>query len=140
MKRILLLFLLLIFTSITSAQALTWAYSFVVWDGNVYEVTEESVLEVDIGNVIGQVKTKPNEIGDYYGNASNSYPKGTKYYEIKGVSTELAIAVADEKQWMKAVYVQKAPFHWINLASKILPTLFLIAIAVVIIWRIKRAR
>lgn len=64
MKRIILLFLLFIFISITSAQALSWAYSFVVWNGSVYEVTEESVLEDEIGNLIGQVKTKPNEIGD----------------------------------------------------------------------------
>ena len=136
-----LFFILFIFSFTSSVQALSWAYSFAVWNGNVYEVTEENVLESEIGKVIGEVKTKPNEMtGNYYGNASNSYPKGTKYYEIKGTSTESAIAVeVEEKQWVKAVYVHEAPFHWMDLVTKVLPFLILIAIVVFIISRMKKA-
>ncbi len=53
------------FTS--SVQALSWAYPFVVWNGNVYEVKEEKVLESEIGKSIGEVKTRPNNMtGNYY--------------------------------------------------------------------------
>lgn len=139
--RMVLFLILFIFSFISSAQALSWAYSFVVWSGNVYEVTEETVLESKLGEVIGEVKTKPNDMtGNFYGNASNSYPKGTKYYEINGRSTESAIAVeVEEKRWVVAVYVHKAPFHWLDLVTKILPFLILIAIVIVIL-RIKKAK
>lgn len=142
MIRTVLFFILFIFSFTTSIQALSWAYSFVVWNGNVYEVTDENLLDSKIGKVIGQVKTKPNDMtGDYYGNASNSYPKGTKYFEIIGTSTESAIAVGvKEKQWVKAVYVHEAPFHWMDLVTKILPFLILIAIVLIIISRMKKAR
>ena len=102
-----------------SAQALSWAYPFVVWKGKVYEVKrEEIIVNSKIGKRIGKVKTKPNDMtGDYYGDASNYYPKGTEYYEIKGTSTSAAIAVKDDNQWVKAVYVHKAPFHIMNIFS-----------------------
>lgn len=135
-------FVLFLFSFTFSVQALSWAYSFVVWKGNVYEVTEEHVLASEIGKEIGEVKTEPNDMtGNYYGNASNSYPKGTKYYEISGTSTESAIAVeVEEKQWVKAVYVHEAPFHWMNLVTKISPFLILFAIVVIIILRIKKEK
>lgn len=49
--------------------------------------------------------------GEYYGNASNHDPEGTQCYEIKGTSTFSAIALKEENQWVKAVFVNKAPFH-----------------------------
>lgn len=116
MKRIMFLSLLLVFMISSSVQALSWAYPFVVWKGKVYEVKEtEIIADSEIGKVIGKVKTKPNDMtGSYYGNASNFYPKGTKYYEIKGTSTSTAIAVKEDDQWVKAVYVHEAPFHIMN--------------------------
>lgn len=121
MKRITLLLLILIFAIVPSAQALTWAYGFVVWDGNVYEVKEEEILpDNDIGKVIGEVKTQANDMtGNHYGNASNYYPKGTKYYEIAGTSTSEAIAVEVENHWLKAVYVHRAPFHIMNVFTSL---------------------
>ncbi|MEH7342320.1 hypothetical protein V7122_00290 [Bacillus sp. JJ1532] len=140
MKKTMLFLLLCIFTSTSSVQALSWAYSFVVWKGNVYEVTKENILEIEIGKVIGEVKTKPNDMtGSHYGNASNYYPKGTKYYEINGISTKSAIAVeTEENKWVKAVYVHKAPFHWMGIVIKVLPLLVLSAIVTVIILRLKK--
>ncbi|MGP4107902.1 hypothetical protein [Virgibacillus sp. L01] len=142
MKRIVLFFILFIITLTSSVQALSWAYSFVVWNGNVYEVKEEKVLEDEVGKIIGKVKTKPNDMtGNYYGNASNVYPKGTKYFEINSIPTETAIAVeVEENKWQKADYAREAPFHWMNLVTKILPFLIIIPIVIVILVRFRKQR
>ncbi|MET3699711.1 hypothetical protein SAMN05877753_10179 [Bacillus oleivorans] len=127
MKKIsLLIFLLTLFIH-SSGQALTWAYPFVVWDRNVYEVTEEKVPRQEIEKYIGKVKSRADDMtGEYYGNASNAYPIGTKYYKIKGISTESAIAVeVHENDWLKAEYEHDAPFHWIDYVKL---TLFIIFI------------
>ena len=139
-KKILLCFLLIFFTSFT-VKALSWAIVFVVWNGNVYEVTEEEILESEIGKDIGEVKRKANDMtGYYYGDASNFYPKGTKYFEIKDIGNETAIAVEIEKgQWLRAAYVHEAPFKLMDLFIKILPFLILIVVTGIII-RMKKVR
>jgi hypothetical protein len=76
-----------------------WTNSFVVWDGYVYVLTDEVVDEVykEIGHV-----TKYSDIeGTYSGNFSNTYPKGTKYYSIVGVSTDEAFAVKNNGSYIK---------------------------------------
>lgn len=130
MKKITLFLFIIILLTNSSVQALSWAYPFVVWSGNVYEVTDKEVIDSLIGKRIGEVKTKPNDMtGNYYGNASNYYPKGTEYFEISGISTDTAIAVKKEEgKWVKAVYVNKAPFHWVNLFTNPFPFLILIVI------------
>ena len=41
----------------------------------------------DIGQYIGKVDSEAHDYtGDYDGNASNIYPIGTEYYEIKNLS------------------------------------------------------
>ncbi|WP_075618596.1 hypothetical protein [Paenisporosarcina indica] len=141
MKKVIILFFLLIFST-TSVQALSWSYSFVVWKGNVYEVTKEKISESDIVRHLGEVKTKPNDMtGSYYGDASNAYPKGTRYFEINGELTETSIAVeVENNQWVKAVYVHKAPFHWMDIIIKVLPILIilLIVIAFILHWKNRR--
>ncbi len=116
----------------SSVHALSWAYPFVVWEGKVYEVKrEEMIADSKIGKSIGEVRTKPKEMtGNYYGDASNYYPKGTKYYEIKGISNTSAIAVEKDKQWVKAVYVHKAPFHIMNIFSS---NLFFILVGAIVL-------
>lgn len=140
MRRITVLSLLLIFMISSSVQALSWAYPFVVWKGKVYEVKQEETIEdSEIGKIIGKVKTQPNDMtGNYYGNASNYYPKGTKYYEINGQSTSTAIAVKDDNKWVKAVYVHKAPFHVMNVLSNFLFLSVIAIIALIIIGVILR--
>ena len=142
MKSVILFFVVFIFLITSSVQALSWAYSFVVWDGNVYEVKEDNIPESEIGNKIGEVKTKPNDMtGNYYGDASNAYPKGTEYFEINRISTEIAIAVeVEENKWQKAVYAHEAPFRLIDLFTKILPFLIVIPMAIVIIFQFKKRR
>ncbi|WP_235848505.1 cytochrome c-type biogenesis protein [Litchfieldia alkalitelluris] len=107
----------------------------------MYEVKEETVAASDIGDRIGEVKTYPNDMtGNYYGNASNAYPKGTKYFEIINLPIETAIAVeVRANQWKKAEYVQEAPFHWMNVLIKLLPFL-LIAISLGILVMMKRRK
>ncbi|WP_066399563.1 hypothetical protein [Neobacillus mesonae] len=140
MKRIVSLSLLLIFMISSSVQALSWAYPFVVWKGKVYEVKQEEIIQnSEIGKIIGEVKTQPNDMnGNYYGDASNFYSKGTKYYEIKGTSTSNAIAVKEENQWVKAVYVHKAPFHIMNVISNLYFLSAVIIIALIIVGVILR--
>jgi hypothetical protein len=68
--------------------------------------------------------------GKYYGDASNLYPIGTKYYEIIGISPSKAIAVKEESQLVKAVYVHKAPFHILNVLSN---SIFLILVGIIVL-------
>lgn len=125
-----LVFLLL---AMAPVQALSWAYEFVSWDGNVYEVLDEPIKEDSIGKTIGEVKAEPDDMtGDFYGNASNAYPIGTKYFEIIGMSTDQEIAVEIEtKQWVKASFVNKSPFNWMNFINYI-PLLLVLMAAVAV--------
>ena len=144
MKRTMILSLLLVFIISTSVQALSWAYPFVVWKSKVYEVKQEEIVAAsDIGKVIGKVKTKPDGMtGSYYGNASNHYPRGTKYYEIKGTSTSAEIAVKEDKHWVKAVYIHKAPFHILNIFSNKFFLFAVVMIALIVsgvVFRMKKS-
>ncbi|MBS4218091.1 hypothetical protein KHA96_07105 [Bacillus sp. FJAT-49711] len=78
----------------------SWAYSFVVWDGYVYIVSDESVENID--KEIGHVTKHSDKEGSYWGNFSNAFPKGTKYYSITDTSTNDAIAV----QTTEGIYVK----------------------------------
>ena len=140
MKKFVPLFIILLFLFSSMAHALSWAYPFVVWKGKVYEVKhEDSINKNKLGRNIGKVKTQPNDMtGKYLGIASNYFPIGTKYYEINGISPTSAIAVEINKQeWIKAVYVNRAPFHVMNVFSipKLCIGLILIIVIVIIIKR-----
>jgi hypothetical protein len=143
MRKITFLTLLFILMFSVSVQAIKWQYPFVVWKSNVYEVKQEEIIsESEIGKKIGEVKTKPNDIGNYYGDASNYYAKGTKYYEIIGISASNAIAVKEDSQMVKAVFVQKVPFHIMNIISNpIFLTLMGVIILIIIrgIFRINKS-
>jgi hypothetical protein len=142
-KKFLLLLTILLLTSSTTVHGLSWAYSFVVWKGKVYEVTKETIEMEQVGKRIGAVKTRPNEMtGNYYGDASNAYEIGTKYYKINDVATSKAIAVEVEKgHWQKAVFAHEAPFHWLDLFTKILPILMISAMILSLIyWLFKKTR
>jgi hypothetical protein len=71
-----------------------WAYFFVVWDGYTYVVSDEYVTEVD--KEIGNVTIYSTIEGTYSGNFSNAYKEGTKYYSIKGIDTNEAIAIQED--------------------------------------------
>ncbi len=93
-------------------SALSWAYTFVVFDRNAYEVLDTIIDEDSLGDVIGEVETTVNdETGRYYGNASNGYPIGTAYREVVGEPVEDVIAVEDGSEWKRAEYRFEAPYH-----------------------------
>ena len=108
-----LTFLILVSLSIAlPVSALSWAYTFVVFDRNAYEVLDTTIEEDALGDVIGEVETTVNdETGRYYGNASNGYPIGTVYREVDGESVEDVIAVEDGSEWKRAEYRFEAPYH-----------------------------
>ncbi|MEK5389095.1 hypothetical protein NSQ59_01770 [Margalitia sp. FSL K6-0131] len=90
------LFAMLFLFLLTPLKSLAdWAYPFVVWNGYIYVVSEEKVEKVD--KEIGHVTKYSDREGTYSGNFSNVFKKGTKYYSIKGISTDEAIAVQDGK-------------------------------------------
>lgn len=95
-----------------TVQALSWAYEFVVYDHKLYVVQIDSTLDDEtIGKRIGEVKVEANEYsGDYYGDASNTYPKGTPYYEIKDTPISEAIAVEVDGTYKLAIYETDVPF------------------------------
>ncbi|WHY87254.1 hypothetical protein QNH39_05185 [Neobacillus novalis] len=89
----------LFFTAITSffmpsKSSASWVNLFVVWDGYTYVVSDENVTEID--KEIGHVTKYSDMEGTYSGNFSNIYKKGTKYYSIKGISTDDAIAIKEK--------------------------------------------
>ncbi|MEL3971414.1 hypothetical protein AAEO50_03900 [Rossellomorea oryzaecorticis] len=86
----------------TTSSATSWAYPFVVWDGYRFEVLDEYVEEID--SEIGEV-TSYSDMETLSGNFSNEYIEGTKYYSIKGISTDEAIAVKTGSQYKKAVRI-----------------------------------
>jgi hypothetical protein len=96
-----LIFIILISLLLPRKFFADWAYSFVVYDGYTYVTSDENVTDID--KEIGQVTLYSDKEGSYYGNFSNTYKKGTKYYSIKGVSTDTAIAVNDNGKYIKAI-------------------------------------
>lgn len=80
----------------------SWAYSFVVWDGFIYIVSDDMVNQV--GQEIGKVTRYSEMEGTYSGNFSNTFVKGTKYYSILNISTEEAIAIKNsDGHYVKAI-------------------------------------
>ena len=111
MRRLTLLILLSLSIALP-VSALSYAYIFVVFDRNAYEVLDTTIEEGALGDVIGEVETTVNdETGRYYGNASNGYPIGTVYREVDGESVEDVIAVEDGSEWKRAEYQFEAPYH-----------------------------
>lgn len=110
MRRVTWLVVMLLSITV-SVHALTWAYVFVVYDGRVYEVLDETIEEAELGDVVGEVKTMADDMdGSYYGDASNHYPIGTKYRQVNGESMEDVIAVEDGSEWKRAEYIRDARF------------------------------
>ncbi|WP_214760382.1 hypothetical protein [Exiguobacterium sp. s146] len=129
----------LLLTVSLSAHALSWAYAFVVLDGRVYEVMNVAVLEADLGEVVGEVKTMADDMdGSYYGDASNMYPIGTTYRSVKGEAVEDVLAVADESGWKRAEYRNDAPFSMRDHLDKVAYAAVGIGVALFILIRVRK--
>ncbi|MBD2843644.1 hypothetical protein IDH44_00455 [Paenibacillus sp. IB182496] len=85
-----------------------WAYRFVVWNGDIYTMTDTVVAEADVGEAIGEVTYYSDEEGTYADGFSNVYPAGTKLYRLLDAQTNEAIAVQDSDQgYMRAKHSGK---------------------------------
>lgn len=83
----------------------SWAFRFVVYDGNVYVITDEVVDPSKIGVSLGEVTYYTDREGTYGGNFSNTFPVGTPYLQIHGVDVLDFIAIKlNEDQYIKAIY------------------------------------
>lgn len=128
----LLVFIMVIFAAIQFPQkslATDWAYQFVVWEGTIYIVSDEQVTDVD--EVIGQV-TKYSDMKQYGGNFSNTFQKGTKYYSVKGVDPNKAIAVQlDKHVYVKAENDGAYEYNGKGIVNYLLGGLVLVAVTAV---------
>lgn len=76
-----------------SSVCASWAYEFVVNDGRLFIISKDVAEEKLLGEVVGKVTYHSAQEGSYNGNFSNTYPKGTSYYAIQGISPEEVIAI-----------------------------------------------
>lgn len=136
-RYILSVLLLFLFSTVllpVSSSATSWIYPFVVWEGYIYEVVDESVPKVD--RKIGHV-TRFSDMESYSGNFSNSYKRGTKYFSIPNIKTEVAIAIeVDKGEYKKALRrakYQGGKYDWssIFLLAVVSFTIFMIGLTVV---------
>ncbi|WP_314585989.1 hypothetical protein [Paenibacillus terrigena] len=104
MKKLFISSVLLFFVMNQSVSA-SWAFQFVVYSGNTYEVTSEIISPNQIEKKIGQVSHYSDKEGTYSGNFSNTYPRGTKYYSVIGIDKNKEIAIKTEDNiYIKAIY------------------------------------
>ncbi|WLR43418.1 hypothetical protein LC087_04380 [Bacillus carboniphilus] len=103
-------FLIVIFIITGCSQNQTseadWTADFVVWNEDVYVVTDEFIEEKEIGEQIGKItKYSDQEMTAKEGQVfSNIFPKGSVLYSIKGIDTTNSIAVKNEGKYIKLVY------------------------------------
>lgn len=104
MKKSILIVLILFFLAPSAFVWADWASRFVVYAGDMYEVTDETVSPDDIENEIGKVTRYSDKEGTYAGNFSNTFPKGTAYYSIINLDVQEAIAIlTSDGTYIKAV-------------------------------------
>ncbi|MEK4348378.1 hypothetical protein [Paenibacillus sp. FSL P4-0184] len=119
-----------------------WAYSFVVYSGDIYEISDEELIpENEIDKKIGQVTRYSDHEGMYSGNFSNTYPKGTPYYSIKNIDPKEIIAIkTHEAEFVKAI--NKGQYANGQLESKTIWISILgsLVIVLLIIWIMKRKK
>jgi len=121
-----------------STASASWAYMFVVNDGNLYAISETQVDPKQIGSKIGKVTKYSDQEGTYSGNFSNRYPKGTTYYEIMGVDIKDAIAIKEsEGLFKKAIYKGEYPGNKYR-SQDFLPYVVGVLLLVVVIYFIKK--
>jgi hypothetical protein len=113
-----------------------WASSFVVFDDYIYEVSGEYVSDID--KEIGKVTKYSDMEGTYYGNFSNTFKKGTKYYSIKGVRTETAIAVGDNGKFVKAIRKGEYAGQKYSPLSWIIGGVVIFVIVILLIYKVEK--
>ncbi|RAV16754.1 hypothetical protein [Paenibacillus contaminans] len=77
-------------TKMGNASSGDWAFHFVVWEGDIYKLSEE---KAEVEDSIGQVDKFEKTEGVYSKNFSNHFIAGTRIYKIKDVPTKEAIGM-----------------------------------------------
>lgn len=135
--KIILLVAILLLIPFYTAYA-KWANSFVVYDKNVYIMTDKKVDSELIGSKLGQVTKYSDREGTYSGNFSNTYPKGTKYYKINDVDINESIAVKEKDgTFTEAKYDGEYAGDRYDIQTFLLYLIGLI-ILVILVWRLVR--
>lgn len=99
----LFLFMLIAACSNQSQSSGDWASNFVVWNGDLYVVSSETLNVSDIENKIGEVEQfSDDESFTPTKTFSNKYKKGTILYKISHTATNKAIAIEYEGIYYKA--------------------------------------
>ncbi len=80
-----------------------WAFQFVVWDGYIYQLSDEYVESIDekIGEVTKYFRYARDRL--LLETSQIRMKKGTKYYAIQGISTDEAIAIEEKGKYRKAI-------------------------------------
>jgi len=95
---LLMLFIILLSGCSSKSQVLKgnssadWAFHFVIWSNDLYEVTSELVLPEEIETEIGQVKKYSDIEGTYKNGFSNRFKEGTKLYKLNDVAIDKYLA------------------------------------------------
>lgn len=142
MKKFIIVILALITLMPISSISADWAYSFVVYSGDIYEISDDELIPPDeIDKKIGQVTRYSDHEGTYSGNFSNTYHKGTPYYSIKNIDPKEIIAIkTHEAEFVKAI--NKGHYANAQLESRTI-WIFVIGslvIAFIIKWIMKRKK
>ncbi|MEK5254498.1 hypothetical protein NST74_13625 [Paenibacillus sp. FSL F4-0125] len=140
MKKFIIIFLAIVALLPIRSMSADWTYSFVVYSGNIYEISsEELVPSNEIDKKIGQVTRYSDHEGTYSGSFSNTYPKGTPYYSIKNTDPKEIIAIqTNEAEFVKAI--NKGQYANGQLEGKTIWFFIIgsLVIVLLIIWIIKR--
>lgn len=83
-----------------------WIDDFVVYQGNIYVISEKSVEAID--KEIGKIDKKISDSKIHSGTISNKYPRGTRLYQIKNIDISESIAIEVSKdEYVLANYKSK---------------------------------
>jgi hypothetical protein len=105
MKKFIIVIIAIVALMPLRSMSADWAYSFVVYSGDIYEISPDELVPSDeIDKKIGQVTRYSDQEGTYSGNFSNTYLKGTLYYSIKNIDPKEIIAIkTNEAEFVKAI-------------------------------------
>lgn len=141
MKKFIIVLLAIIALLPIRSMSADWAYSFVVYSGDIYEISADELVPSDeIDKKIGHVTKYSDEEGTYRGNFSNTYPKGTPYYSIINTDPKDFIAIKSQVGTFVKAF-NKGHYANDELGNKTIWMYFLLGTSVIIlliIWIIKR--
>lgn len=139
MKKIKIIFIVMILLLIPFNTAYAkWSYNFVVYDKNIYIITDNKVNTELIGSKLGQVTKYSSHEGTYSGNFSKTYPKGTKYYKIIGTGVNETLAVKEKDcAFIEAKFHGEYAGARYDIQTSLLYSIGLI-ILVILVWKLLR--